>query len=290
MAIRPWRSVGMVTMLLVAMVVLSLLIPCLPLSDPLQISLDRRLLPPGSPDSPLGTDELGRDLLSRMLHGLSTTLWVSVAAIVSSLFLGIFLGALAGVFQEGLVDRLLSWGADLILSLPFLLLVAAALTVAQPSLPKAYGVLAGILWIHPFRIVRGEVVRRRSWGYVLAARSLGLSGWQILWRKLVPPALTPAATVAYTYLPEVVVLEAGLSFFGLGVQPPRPGLGKMLFDGLPQLYAAWWLSVFPAAILFVLVLVFNIFSLRLHSQAIPVGDRKQVVPLCSKDENKALVL
>ena len=231
------------------------------------------LLPPGSPGHLWGTDELGRDLLSRVVHGLSTTLRVSILALATSLAIGATVGALAGRFPGGVVDTAVNWVIDLVLSLPFLLVMAAILGIVTPGLTNAYAVLAGIMWVYPARIVRAEVARRRKLGYILAARALGVSETRIMVRKLLPSALRPAILLSVSYLPEIVALEAGLSFIGLGAQPPEPGIGKMIFDGLPYVYSAWWLMALPATALFAVVLTINAVALGGSAAGGPSGGR-----------------
>ena len=232
-----------------------------PLPDPVAMTATASLLPPDTPGHPWGTDELGRDVLSRVIHGLSATLLVSVVALVTALGIGAVVGGLAGYFAGRSIDTAVNWLIDLILSLPFLLVMAAILSVTSPGLGNAYTVLAGIMWVHPARIVRAEVARRRNLGYILAARALGVTELRIFFRKLLPSAVRPAVLLSVSYLPEIVALEAGLSFVGLGAQPPEPGLGKMIFDGLPYVHSAWWLTVCPAITLFVVVLTINAIAL-----------------------------
>lgn len=234
----------------------------LPLPDPITMAGTAPLLPPGSPGHLWGTDELGRDIISRVIHGLSTTLRVSIMALATALVVGAAVGAVAGRFPGGAIDTAVNWIIDLVLSLPFLLVMAAILGIVSPGLENAYAVLAGVMWVYPARIVRAEVARRRKLGYILAARALGVSETRIMVRKLLPSALRPAILVSVSYLPEIVVLEAGLSFIGLGAQPPEPGIGKMIFDGLPYVYSAWWLTALPATALFFAVLIINAVILR----------------------------
>ena len=258
------RSLGSISgtlLFLAALLLASQVAVHVPLPDPVAMTATSSLLPPASPGHPWGTDELGRDVLSRVIHGLSATLRVSVVALVTALAIGAVTGGVAGYFAGGHVDTAVNWLIDLILSLPFLLVMAAILSVTSPGLGNAYTVLAGIMWVHPARIVRAEVARRRNLGYVLAARALGVTELHIFLRKLLPSAVRPAVLLSVSYLPEIVALEAGLSFVGLGAQPPEPGLGKMIFDGLPYIYSSWWLTVYPAATLFVVVLAINAVAL-----------------------------
>jgi peptide/nickel transport system permease protein len=250
MARSPW-------LLLLALVIAAAAVPFLPWPDPLRIALSDRFAPPLSLGHLLGADELGRDLLSRCVHGLATTLLVAIGASLAALALGGLIGGYAGSRPGSLADLVIGWLGNLFLSLPFLLVMAGVLSLTTPSLLKAYTVLAGMLWMQPARIVRTEIARRRDLGYILAARALGMGSWRILLLKLLPAALPPAAVLSLSYLPEVVALEAGLSFLGMGVRPPAPGIGKMIFDGLPYLSSAWWVAGFPALLLLAAVAVIH---------------------------------
>lgn len=232
-------------------------LPFLASKDPLAIDLDARLLSP-SKIYLFGTDDLGRDLLSRVLHGFSTTVTVSVAALVSSLMIGILIGLIAGYYYRRWPDALFNWVVNLIFSLPFLLVMAAVLSLTTPSLGKAYIVLTGIMWVGPARIVRAEVTKTLPLGHVVAERAMGSPEWRILKNSVLPVCVRSATIFSFTYLPEVIGLEAGLSFLGLGAQPPEPALGKMIFDGLNHLYSAWWIVLFPALALLLLVVAINI--------------------------------
>lgn len=243
---------------LLGLALVGVLATLLPLQDPLGSDLHSRLLPP-SPDHLFGTDDLGRDLLSRTVHGFSTTVLVSVGALLSSLALGIAFGALAGYWGDGAVDRIFNWIVSVIMSLPFLLVMAAILSLTRPTIEKAYVILAGIMWVYPARIVRAEVMKTKALPYVEAARALGSTEWRIITKVVLPACIGSAVTFSLSYLPEIIGLEAGLSFLGLGVQPPDPGLGKMIFDGLSYISSAWWIALFPAAMLFLLVLSINAF-------------------------------
>lgn len=238
--------------------ILSLALPWLSLQDPLETQLVGKLIEPAWTHL-WGTDELGRDVLSRVLHGFSTTVRVSLGALVSSLAIGILLGSVAGFYYDTWVDRIFNWIVNLIMALPFLLVMASILSLTRPTVEKAYVILTGIMWVSSARLVRAEVLKAKALDYVMAARAIGSPEWRIVVKTILPGCTGSAVTFSVGYLPEIVALEAGLSFLGLGVQPPEPGLGKMIFDGLSFIYSAWWISFFPAATLFVLVLAINLF-------------------------------
>lgn len=246
----PWRTV----LGLMVLGGICLVLPSLSTQDPLAVNMGQRLAAP-SADHWLGTDELGRDLLSRVLSGTALTVGVSLAALFTSLLIGVVLGAVAGFYYGNWPDRLFMWIADLLVSVPFLIVIAAVLSVTGAGLWKAYAVLTAIIWVSPARIVRAEVIKTATLDYVSAERALGTPEWKILLVTLIPACMNAAIVFAIGYLPEIIALEAGLSFLGLGVQPPQPSLGKMIFDGLNYIGAAWWMVVVPAAALFFIVLV-----------------------------------
>jgi peptide/nickel transport system permease protein len=252
------RDIGIVAAFVFGLALVGLGAPVLPLQDPLSTNMVERLAGP-SWNHVFGTDELGRDLLSRTVHGFSTTVLISIGALLSSLALGIALGAVAGYATNRLADRVFIWIVNLLMSLPFLLVMAAILSLTRPTIGKAYAILAGIMWVYPARIVRAEVMRTKTLPYVEASRALGSPEWRIIAKTILPACTGAALTFSLSYLPEIVGLEAGLSFLGLGVQPPDPGLGKMIFDGLSYISSAWWLPLFPAAVLFLVVLGVNLF-------------------------------
>ena len=237
---------------LAILVGVSMLLPLTPTQDPLAVVVGERFMPPSATHW-FGTDELGRDLFSRVVQGTAITVGVSVAALLSSLAVGVLLGALAGFFYSRWPDRLFSWVADFLTSVPFLIVIAAALSLTGPGLGKAYLVLTAIIWVSPARIVRAEVIKTMPLDYVSADRVLGNPGWRVLFITVIPACVDAAIVFSVGYLPEIIALEAGLSFLGLGVQPPQPSLGKMIFDGMTYMGSAWWLALVPAAALFFVV-------------------------------------
>lgn len=250
----PDSSSRTILIVLCAITALFIALPRFSTYDPIAVSMVERLLPP-DPAHWLGTDDLGRDLLSRVLHGAALTLSVSVTALLSSLFIGALLGAAAGYYYSRWPDNLFCWVADFVTSLPFLLVIAAVLSVVGPGLVKAYAILTAIMWTNPARIVRSEVIRTLPLDYVKAERAMGTPEWKILLITVLPACIDSAVLFSVGYLPEIIALEAGLSFLGLGVQPPQPSLGKMIFDSVPFIGAASWLALSPAAALFLIVFI-----------------------------------
>lgn len=226
--------------------------------DPLRINLAQRLSPPNKTYL-CGTDELGRDIFSRVLVGFANTMNVSIMTLFSSFLVGVLIGSMAGVFYDTPVDRIFNWVAAMLFSLPFLLIITAVMSVMDKNLFNAYLVMTAIIWVSPARIVRAGVIRVKSADFIVAERAMGKSEWAILFRSLIPVSIRPAFIFSFKYFPEIIGMEAGLSFLGLGVQPPRPGLGKMIFDSINYLGSAWWYAFFPALLLFLIVLASNLF-------------------------------
>jgi len=250
--------------LLLGLVLLALLGPLLDLPDPARTNLRARMLAPtlswtGLGPFPLGTDQLGRDILSRIISGSRVTLAVAAAAVVLGGILGTLLGLVSGYFG-GLPDRLLMRLVDIQLAIPLMLLALMVVAAMGPSLRNLVIVLALVSWVRYARIVRGQVLAVREREFVQSARAIGASAPRILLRHILPNVLTPAVVVATLELARVIVLEAGLSFLGLGVQPPSPSWGRMLAEGRTYISSAWWIITFPGVALMLTVLSVNLLG------------------------------
>jgi peptide/nickel transport system permease protein len=232
--------------------------------DPLEQDIGQRLREPGWQDAqgrvhPLGTDHLGRDILSRIVFGSRIALVVGLAAVLISGVLGMLIGLLAGYFG-GRVDDFLMRLADIQLAFPFILLAIAVIGVLGPSLRNIIIVIGVSSWVVYARVVRGEVLSIREREYVQAAIALGSQHWRVLRRHVLPNTLTPWLVVATLDMARVIVIESALSFLGLGVQPPTPTWGGMLADGRVYLSTAWWLATFPGLAILITVLGINLFG------------------------------
>ena len=258
MRLDVWRQL---LWLSIAAVGLAVLLPSLAPSDPLLVALSERLQPPSSTHW-LGTDELGRDMLSRLLIGIGSTVAVAVLALVAVTVVGIAAGSVAGYYAERWPDRLFNATSAVLTALPPLLVVVAVLGVVGSSLTGAYVVMASLLWVTPARVMRQQVMTVSKLDYVAASRIAGKSHARLLTRVVVPNCIQAPMTVSMSMLTEVIALEAGLSVLGLGVQPPAPSLGRMIFEGLVQIGSGWWLTVFPAAALAALILGFSLLLNR----------------------------
>jgi peptide/nickel transport system permease protein len=232
--------------------------------DPLEQDIGQRLREPGWQDAQgrvhaLGTDHLGRDILSRIIFGSRIALLVGLAAVVISGVLGMIIGLVAGYFG-GRMDDFLMRLADVQLAFPFILLAIAVIGVLGPSLRNIIIVIGVSSWVVYARVVRGEVLSIREREYVHAAVALGSRHWRVLVTHVLPNTFTPWLVVATLDMARVIVIESALSFLGLGVQPPTPTWGGMLADGRVYLSTAWWLATFPGLAILITVLGINLFG------------------------------
>ncbi|MGG5823613.1 ABC transporter permease [Falsiroseomonas sp. HW251] len=256
---------GLAGLLLITMLLaLAAIGPLLDLPDPTRTNLRARMVAPtiswaGLGAFPLGTDQLGRDILSRIVAGSRVTLAVAGAAVVLGGIVGTLLGLIAGYFG-GWTDRVLMRLADIQLAVPLMLLALMVIAAMGPSLQNLVMVLALVSWVRYARIVRGQVLAVREREFVQSARAIGASARRIILRHILPNVLTPAIVVATLELARVIVLEAGLSFLGLGVQPPNPSWGRMLAEGRTYISSAWWIITFPGLALMLTVLSVNLLG------------------------------
>lgn len=206
---------------------------------------------------PLGTDQFARDVLSRLLYGARISLTIGFVAVGISVTIGTLLGSVAGFFG-GLVDGAIMRFVDMVISFPRLVLLITIIAIFEPSIFLIIAVLGLTLWPSTARIVRGEVLSLREREFVQAAEALGYPKRRVILRHLIPNALAPVIVAATLGIGNTIVLEAGLSFLSLGVQPPTPSWGTMVASGRNNLLDAWWLSTFPGLAIVFTVLAFNL--------------------------------
>jgi peptide/nickel transport system permease protein len=242
----------------VGLYLVALLAPLLAPYDPIvQEDIVRTGYLPPSLAHPLGTDQFGRDVLSRILYGARISLSIAFIAVGISVTLGTLLGAVAG-YLGGKVDAAIMRFTDMVLAFPRLVLLILIIALFSPSIPLIIAVLGLTQWPGTARIVRGEVLSLRERDYITAARALGMGRARIILRHLVPNVLAPVIVAATLGIGNTIVLEAGLSFLGLGVQPPTPSWGNMVADGRQNLIGAWWVATFPGLAIVFTVLAFNL--------------------------------
>ena len=244
--------------LIVAMYLIALVTPLIAPHDPgFQYDLlTHRFIGP-SATHPLGTDQYARDVLSRLLYGARISLTIGFVAVSISVTVGTVLGAIAGFFG-GVVDSVIMRFVDMVISFPRLILLITIIALFEPSIFLVIAVLGLTLWPSTARIVRGEVLVLREREFIQAAEALGYPKRRIIMRHLIPNALAPVIVAATLGIGNTIVLEAGLSFLSLGVQPPTPSWGTMVADGRSDLLNAWWLSTFPGLAIVFTVLAFNL--------------------------------
>lgn len=214
------------------------------------------LHPPARPYL-LGTDNLGRDILSRVLVASRVSLAIGVLSMLVSIVLGVLVGACAG-FSGGAIDAVLMRVTDVVLAVPVFFLAVAFLALFGPSVPGLIWIIGLTAWPPAARLVRGEFLVLRGRDFVTAARATGASGARIVVRHLLPNVVPVIVISATLRVGLAILTEAGLSFLGLGVQPPQPSWGNIIADGREYLATAWWVSLFPGVCVFLAVMAFNL--------------------------------
>lgn len=247
--------------LLLTVVLTGLLAPAIAPHNPVQQKLTERLKPPawlngGTPEHLLGTDQVGRDVLSRVIYGARVSLLIGFSAVTVSGALGVGLGLFAG-YRGGLPGQIIMGLADLQNAFPFIVLAIAIVSVQGSTLINLIITLAVWGWVSYARVVRAEVLSVKQREFVEAARSLGAGHLRTVWRHVLPSILPTAIVLSTFQIGQLVIAESSLSFLGLGVQPPTPSWGSMLADGRAHLGQAWWIAGFPGLAILLLVLAVN---------------------------------
>jgi peptide/nickel transport system permease protein len=286
----PWQlawqrlrrdRVAMVSLLLIVLIILmAVFAPLFAAATGHPVNSQYRqtgLTPEGLPRPPngeflLGTDDLGRDILVRIAYGARISLLVGVVATALTVAIGVVVGLAAG-FLGGVVDTVLARLIDVVLSVPFLLVAIALVSITGPSLTVTVLVIGFFSWASVARIVRGQVLSLREREFVEAARSLGSSDTRIMFVDILPNVLAPVIVYASLLIPVVIVVEATLSFLGLGLPPPTADWGGMISEAQNYYTTAWWFVVFPGAALLVTTLAFNLFGDGVRDAFDPRSDR-----------------
>ncbi len=240
-------------------VVIGVLAPVLAPYSYEQQDLLNNLLPPLSPGHILGTDDFGRDVLTRIMYGTANSLKVAVVITAVSLLMGTIVGALSGYFG-GVLDYILSAAVDFAWGFPIVLIAVLAYGIIGPGLPAVMIAVGAVNWAGCARIVRGEVLSLREREYVEAARALGHGPFRIIARHILPHTLPAVLVIGSFYMAVAILAEAALSFIGIGVQPPAASLGQMLVDGKQFMQQSHWVATIPGLTILLLVVGFNLFG------------------------------
>jgi peptide/nickel transport system permease protein len=240
------------------LVLIAVFAPYLAPHDPHRPNVKRSLEAP-SPTHLLGTDQIGRDVLSRMLYGSRVSLAVGFVSVGIATLIGVLLGAMSG-YHGGVVDGVIMRLVDLMLVFPRFFLLLAVLAFLQPSIWTIMAVIGFTGWMGVARLVRAEFLSLREREFVIWSQSIGASAFRIIWRHILPNAMPPVLVAMTLGIPAAILTESGLSFLGLGVQPPYATWGNILNDGKDAIEIAWWLSVYPGLAILITVLCYNLLG------------------------------
>ncbi|MEK6665160.1 MAG: ABC transporter permease [candidate division NC10 bacterium] len=263
-SLRRLRFLAVGSGIVLLAVAAAVLAPWLSPHDPYLQTIGDRLIPPvwdagGSWRHPLGTDPLGRDLLSRIIYGARVSISAGALAVAVAMTLGVLMGLLAGYYGGG-VDTVIDNLVNIMLAYPFLLLALAAIAVLGPSFGNMIVVLGLTGWPVYTRVVRAETLKYREREFVQAARALGLGSARIIRVHVLPNLANTVIVMASLEVARMIILESFLSFLGLGIQPPTPSWGAMLGEGRVYMLTSWWLAAFPGGAIFVTTLGINLFG------------------------------
>ncbi|WP_024550176.1 ABC transporter permease [Siccibacter turicensis] len=259
-ACRRFHGDGVVGGLLIALVVIgALLAPWLPLPDPLTNNLVAMFQPPGSDGHLLGTDQLGRDLLARILSGARLSLMVVLIAAAIAAVIGTLLGMLAG-YLGGWVDALIMRLMDIQLAVPFILLILLVMALFGTTLSNIIVIMGVTSWAIYARVARAKTLEIRELEYIEAVKAMGFSTPRILLRHVLPNLATPLVVLLTLDIPRLIVLEASIGFLGMGIQPPTPTLGNLIGEGRSYMLLAQWLVFWPGVVIAMLVIGCNLLG------------------------------
>ncbi|WP_142826952.1 ABC transporter permease [Planococcus soli] len=260
LATRLFRSKTGMTGLIIVMTVILMAVfaPLLAQHDPAQTNVVDRLLPPswsegGSPEFLLGTDNLGRDILSRIIYGSRISLFIGVSAVLLAGAIGMALGLIAGYYGK-VWDFVIMRTVDALLAIPNILFMLIILAVLGPSLTTLILVLGGTTWVVYARMVRSETLSIKERDYVKSAKAIGAKDFRIIMKYILPNVISSFIVIATLNVATTIILEASLSFLGLGIQPPDVSWGLMLSDGREYIATSWWVATFPGIAITITVL------------------------------------
>lgn len=259
---RPLAMLGGIVVLLY--ILAAVFAPSITSHDPTKSDLRQRLRAPawqegGDPAYLLGTDDQGRDLLTRIIYGSRISLAVGLLSVGISVVIGTALGAMAG-FYRGALDNILSRFADLLLAFPFLIFALGVMVFMGPGFVNLIMALTFKGWVEFFRLVRGEMMSEKTKEYVEAAKVVGQSNATIIAKEILPNIIQSVFVLGTLRMGYMIIMEASLSFLGLGIQPPTPAWGSMVAAGRDYMLTAWWASTLPGIAILILVLSINVFG------------------------------
>lgn len=235
--------------------------------DPMTINVHNVLSPP-SLKHPFGTDDLGRDVLSRIIWGSRVSLSVGIVAVGLAILIGIIIGSIAG-YYGGLIDAILMRFVDIMLAFPTFFLILAVIAILEPSIYTIMAVIGLTGWMDVARLVRAEFLTLKERDFVTAAKASGAGSLRIIFNHVLPNALSPVFVSATFGVAGAILTESGLSFLGLGVQPPNPSWGNIITSGKDNIEVAWWLSLFPGLAILITVLSYNLVGEGLRDSLDP---------------------
>jgi peptide/nickel transport system permease protein len=247
--------------------IIALLAPFIVPYDPYRINVYKVLEAP-SKEHIFGTDELGRDVFSRVIYGARVSLKVGIIAMGIAIITGTLLGSIAG-YYGGFIDAFIMRIVDVMLSFPTLFLILAIVAVLEPNIYIIMVVIGLTGWMDVARLVRAEVLSLKEREFVLASKAMGVSSRRIIFRHILPNAVYPIIVAATFAMGGAILIESGLSFLGLGIQPPEPSWGGILSTGKDYITVAWWMSFFPGIAIFLSVLSFNLLGEALRDALDP---------------------
>jgi peptide/nickel transport system permease protein len=259
------RFVGRVSLMMIVgsvitavWILIAIFAPILAPYEPNALNFNDMLQAPGFSHW-LGTDNFGRDILSRIIYGTRVDLMMGLIGVIAPMIIGLFIGLLAGYFG-GIVDQLLMRVLDVAMAFPYYVLVLAIMGILGPGLYSYYISLTIVAWVTYARLTRTEVLVLRNTDFVLAARTLGINRFRIIFRHVLPNVIAPSIVFVMTDIVLVILLGSALGFLGLGVQPPTAEWGVMIAEGRPYISSGWWICLFPGLAIASLALGFSLLG------------------------------
>ena len=244
--------------IIIILIIIAALSPIIATHNPFEGNILERLQPPTS-NHLLGTDEIGRDVFSRMIYGARISISVGIIAVTISLIIGTFLGLISGYFG-GKIDIIIMRFVDIMLCFPSFFLILMVIAFLEPNIYNVMIVIGLTSWTGLARLVRGETLTIKERDFITAAKGLGLRKRRIIFVHILPNVISPVIVSSILGVGAAILVESGLSFLGLGVQPPTPSWGNILTSGKDYIHIEWWLSLFPGLAILITVLGWNLLG------------------------------